>query len=540
LREVFLVSDSKNIVRGLCLLGAGLLLGLSSAACGPEESMETSGEAKASFEWGGNCESGTGSFAQSIPYRDTSDVGEIPTGKRGVRINLEGAVDVDVQLYDKATGTAIIAWPNGLLSGASEESTTYQGLSYRYSGYNGVDGALGHEFIEILGDTNRELVMRAYGYAAGQAAVTYEWEAVPTCNEKGSGSFQQAVPYRELVDVGTIPAGKANIIIELEAAYGRDVDIQLIDAENGHEIIAWPSGDLNGASQESLTYRDMVITYSGYNGIGGNWGHESIEIRGTTTVDLTMMAYGYAAGTANVDYVWGLGAGALCEGTTNPPLPPCQEGLTCKRLTLSLSQPGQCHTDNWCLNADMAFHHCGTMETPSTPGVWTCFEFQCQWRELSECETKGGVCTHWQDECPSGTYSESPMGCPMGRSGQCCLPFGAEIPLTRADDGTTISVDRNDMLVMDLDRGPVTACFGGHWQVNSLETGGVLRFISHEVVNNPDCAGIGCYHEMDRFRFVARDTGSPESFDFYIDQGDAPSSCENDKIGTFSLSIAMP
>jgi len=503
--------------------------------------METAGEAKASFDWGGSCESGDGSFAQSIPYRDTIDVGDIPVGKRGVVINLESAVDVDVQLYDKATGTAIIAWPNGLLNGPSEATTVYQGVSYRYSGYNGVDGELGHEFIEILGDTNRELVMRAYGYAAGQASVTYQWQAVPTCNEKGSGTFGQYVPYRNYVDVGAIPAGKANIAIELEEQSGRDVDVQLIDAENGHEIIAWPNGDLNGASEETLTYRDMTITYSGYNGIGGNWGHERIEITGTTTVELTMKAYGYAAGNATVTYEWGIGAGLACGGTTNPPLPPCADGLTCKLPSLSLSMPGECHTDSWCLNDEMAFHHCGaTLETPRTPGVWTCFEFQCQWRELSECETKGGTCTHFMDECPDGTYGESPMGCPLGRSGQCCLPFGDEITVTRADDGTTLDVNRNDVVIMDLDRGPVTACYGGPWDETSIDGGGVLDLLSHEVVPNPDCPGIGCYHDMDRFRFVARDTGSPESFDFAIDQGDAPSSCENEKIGTFRLHVVMP
>jgi hypothetical protein len=403
---------SRSAFRWLGILGAGLLVNMSLAACGPEESLETADTAKATFDWGGDCDGGSGAFSQTIAYRATVEVGEIPAGKRNVRIELSSSEDVDIQLYDKATGHAIIAWPYGDLNGAGLETAEYRGVAYSYSGYNGVDGDWGHEFIEILGDTNRELVMKAYGYAAG---------------------------------------------------------------------------------------------------------------------------------TATVDYEWGVGVGELCGGTTNPPLQPCADGLYCKSDSLSLSQPGQCHTDDWCLNDELAFHHCGsTLDTPRTPGAWSCVEFQCQWRPLSECELKGGICTHFMDPCPEGTYSESPMGCPLGRSGQCCLPFGEEIELSRADDGATVELQKNDVLVLELDRGPVHPCYGGEWQESSIDGGAVLDLLDHEVVPNPDCLGVGCYHEMDRFRFVARDTGSPEELDFSIDQGDAPDWCENEKIGTFRLHVVVP
>ena len=55
-----------------------------------------------------------------------------------------------------------------------------------------------------------------------------------------------------------------------------------------------------------MCIRDRTITYSGYNGDGTNLGHETITIAGTLTDDLTMKAYGYAAGDAEVSYAWGV------------------------------------------------------------------------------------------------------------------------------------------------------------------------------------------------------------------------------------------
>jgi hypothetical protein len=101
------------------------------------------------------------------------DVGVIPTGKTNLKIVLESDVDVDVQLYDGTT--ALVQWPDGQLSGAGEASMTYKGMTITWSGYNGVDGLLGHEFITVEGEVSTDLTMKAYGYAAGDAQVNYSW-----------------------------------------------------------------------------------------------------------------------------------------------------------------------------------------------------------------------------------------------------------------------------------------------------------------------------------------------------------------------------
>ena len=273
------------------------------------------------FDWGADCSSGADSFNQYIAHQDIVTVGTIPANKRNVRIELTSSADVDVQLIDVQSGTQIIAWPDGLLSGPSAQSVSHAGVTYRYSGYNGDGVNLGNEFIEIVGDTNRPLIMRAFGYAAGNALVNYAWSASPNCEDGGSGQFQQQVAANAILEVGVIPAGKANVFVQLESQNGRDIDVQLYHGSN--RIIVWDSngnhGLFHGPTQETKTYAGMSITYSGYNGRSGNQGLEDIQISGTTTLPLTVKVFGYQSGQASVNYSWG--------GTTTPtvstrPIPP--------------------------------------------------------------------------------------------------------------------------------------------------------------------------------------------------------------------------
>ena len=133
----------------------------------------------------------------------------------------------------------------------------------------------------------------------------FEWG---TGCEAGQGSFSQFIDRRTIVTVGTIPAGKTDVSIQLKSA--EDVDVQLYDAD-GTKIIHWPDGILNGAASQTTTYKGLTITYSGYNGDGTNFGNESIQLQGVTGNAFVMKAYGYAAGTATVEYSWA--ATANCE-----------------------------------------------------------------------------------------------------------------------------------------------------------------------------------------------------------------------------------
>ena len=263
---------------------------------------------QAGFDWGGSC-SGSGDFQQQIKGNDTVDVGEIPIGKEGVYIKLTSDNDVDIQLYDKTSNEAIIAWPSGILNGSNKQTTNYQGVSIKWSGFNGQGGQYGHEYIKISNTTNRVLLMKAFGYQAGFATVDYSWTGTKDCTEgtgvaaSGSGSFEQQILKEDIVDVGEIPVGLNDLSIQLISS--NDVDIQLYDADSGTAIIAWPSGILNGSSKQTTNYQGMSIEWSGYSGDGSELGHEYIKITGVTTKKLMMKAYGYAAGYAKVDYTWG-------------------------------------------------------------------------------------------------------------------------------------------------------------------------------------------------------------------------------------------
>jgi phosphatidylserine/phosphatidylglycerophosphate/cardiolipin synthase-like enzyme len=253
------------------------------------------------FDWGDGCKDGSGTFSQAIAKAAVVTVGDIPSGRVNVEIKLTSDKDVDIQLFDE-DGTKIVQWPDGMLNGDSVGSKTYKGVTIKYSGYNGDGTNLGHEYIKLTGETTTKFTMKAYGYAAGSAQVDYKWAAKPDCDDSGSGSFTQPIEKDAVATVGTIPAGKSDIKIQLTSTV--DIDIQLFD-KDGAKLVHWPDGQLKGATKESMQHKGVKITWSGYNGDGTSKGNEYIEIEGKTATDYTMKAFGYQAGTAKVDYSWG-------------------------------------------------------------------------------------------------------------------------------------------------------------------------------------------------------------------------------------------
>ena len=67
---------------------------------------------------------------------------------------------------------------HGDLSNARRSScprTSRCGRRWRASGWAGVSGQYGNEYITISGDVPAELTMRVYGYKAGDAELRYSW-----------------------------------------------------------------------------------------------------------------------------------------------------------------------------------------------------------------------------------------------------------------------------------------------------------------------------------------------------------------------------
>jgi hypothetical protein len=110
-----------------------------------------------------------------------------------------------------------------------------------------------------------------------------------------------------------------------------------------------------------------------------------------------------------------------CDGCGSSSCPSCRD---CVAACVAHG----CHTE------EIAF--CNTPRTACADGevsvvrdgCWQCVSLDtCEPPPRPECEEKGGYCTHFMEDCGDGYESSATtLGCPMGRSGQCCLPVQPE------------------------------------------------------------------------------------------------------------------
>ena len=250
-----------------------------------------------------------------------------------MRILLTASSDVDVQIYDANDktkfvndGKAIVAWCadattcniGALGSDEGVGYVEYKAMRVGYSGYGGMDGMPGKEWISIEGVTTTLLTMKAYAFETGTARISYSFARTQTPECLGlkpfTGTFTTNVPESSVVEIGKIPRGKKNLQVNLYCE--KDVDIQLYDIEDtsnfaaGKAIIGYcdtagcNKGSLgnNDGTKEDTMYKDRKYEYSGYDGDGRSKGNEYIRLSGVSNTELSMKAYGYAAGNAIVTY----------------------------------------------------------------------------------------------------------------------------------------------------------------------------------------------------------------------------------------------
>lgn len=290
----------------------------------------------AGFEFGDLSQDGNGKFKQYIKEKKTVDVdGIIPKGVKDLKIYLNSTNDVDVQLFDKDNGKALVGWNIGALigDGATYAKTIYNGITIEYSGYNGDCGyeqctngkSRGNEYIKITGITKNRLMMKAYGYVAGTADIKYSWKGVSQVKESGIDSFSSPIKQNKRIQLkGVLPAGIDNLTVSLTA--NDDIDIELYNADNGEFVVGWKNNGkyaiISSGSEITKKYKGDTITWSGWN---GRWNHtnttskknittynaqaekgkEYIRIHGKSKNKYIMKIYGYQKGTATVNYSWG-------------------------------------------------------------------------------------------------------------------------------------------------------------------------------------------------------------------------------------------
>jgi hypothetical protein len=288
---------------------------------------------KPGFDFSGGC-SGNGSFTVDLKAGAETTLGRVPKNTKGLRIDLEADGDVDITLYDvkdvskfRLTGQALIRYCTdqqkkngancGLLGNALPEEADFEGSVLRYSGYDGVGGNWGKEYIEVLGTTSTDMNMGAWGYEDGAGTVTYSWSGLdtPCCNSVPNacgGEFRTTVDKGEVTQLGEIPKGKLDLRVELESSV--DIDIQLYDIDNttrfeeGEAIVAYCEGEgcnfgpLTRFEPVNGTYAGMQLAYSGWDGQRDFWGSEYLRVTGLITRTLSMGLLGYEKGSARVIY----------------------------------------------------------------------------------------------------------------------------------------------------------------------------------------------------------------------------------------------
>merc|ERR1711959_706072 len=134
------------------------------------------------------CKGGKGKFQKKLKRGKRAKVGIIPANQNNVKVTLKTKKDVDLEVWGPQGKIAIVAWncashnkihktPTKCLDTSYKKSIKYAGATIEYSGYNGQNGKLGHEYIKIKGKSAEALTIQAYAYRAGTAKVDYSWGA---------------------------------------------------------------------------------------------------------------------------------------------------------------------------------------------------------------------------------------------------------------------------------------------------------------------------------------------------------------------------
>lgn len=146
-----------------------------------------------------------------------------------VKLKLQSPKDVDVELWDKKTGEAVIAFNVGkkcnklrsICNASNKRSKKYGSTMITYSGYNGMKNAngirkYGWEYIHLKGKTDRPFIMKVFGYRPGVALVTYSWGAdVKKCaSEKKSKESKAKARHKEKINKfqAAVAAKKAALV----------------------------------------------------------------------------------------------------------------------------------------------------------------------------------------------------------------------------------------------------------------------------------------------------------------------------------------
>ena len=120
---------------------------------------------------------GSATFSKMVPEHERIVIGTIPAGVASLLIKLTSANDLDIELWDEKT--FVVGWQvdgrKSLIYQNTPVSGLYNGVRITWSGWDGVNGQKGDEYIRISGTTQNSFVMKVFGYQGGRVDVAYSW-----------------------------------------------------------------------------------------------------------------------------------------------------------------------------------------------------------------------------------------------------------------------------------------------------------------------------------------------------------------------------
>jgi len=140
------------------------------------------GSVRVEYSWSGTdidgpAANGAGRFSKMVPQNGRAVIGTIPAGVESLEIDLTAQHDLDIELWDD--DVFVVGWQvNGeksLIYRDSPVTGLYKGVKISWSGWDGVDGQKGSEYIRISGTTQNAFLMKAFGYQEGEVSVEYRW-----------------------------------------------------------------------------------------------------------------------------------------------------------------------------------------------------------------------------------------------------------------------------------------------------------------------------------------------------------------------------
>jgi hypothetical protein len=161
-------------------------------------------------------------------------------------------------------------------------------------------------------------------YLDSGKADSFDWG--PSATVAGNGSIEVQATGKKTIVIGKIPAGRKDVRIALTSTV--DFDIQLYDGST--RVVYRTYGLLKGVTPATTVYKGVEVSWSGYSGVDGKKGDETLEIKGKTPCAFTFKVRSLKAGETTIDYSW--------AGDAAPPPP--ASGFAARLQSFAQKYPG--------------------------------------------------------------------------------------------------------------------------------------------------------------------------------------------------------